>query len=394
MAQQSGVGKEFRARIEKVLSSEAECQKFAEALEVLANSPQRAFRWNPLRAGAESFLRSELVDWRPVPWASGGVWVGEADARRLHASPAAGAALFFGQEPGAMEVVGLLNPQPGEQCLDLCAAPGAKSTQVAECLGGKGWLVANEFVRSRAAKLDALLARHGAPNVSVTSLEAEKIAAFYPATFDAVLVDAPCSGESLLAKRSDERSDIKDSDVRGCARRQLRILLEAAGALRPGGRMVYSTCTYSRDENEDVVALFLEKHPDFKLARELRRWPHIDGVPGGYAALLISTLPAGAARALEVREAGLLRHGLERWDGARDLYAAAMVPECTSDFAESVPLSDAEAEKFLRGESLACPQLSGASRLVRLEWRGWPLGHGKFVESRINNQLPKILRNL
>jgi len=165
------------------------------------------FEANPLKfAGGDQAFLSLLNEFgfqveAPTSWCERGFFISAGTSSKLGSHPLTGAGLLYLQEPGAMEAVEWLDPQPGELILDLCAAPGGKSTQIAEKLGGKGWLVANDPVQARAERLEALLARHGALNSSVYSLDPTSMAENFSACFDRVLVDAPCSGESLFAKR-------------------------------------------------------------------------------------------------------------------------------------------------------------------------------------------------
>jgi hypothetical protein len=138
--------------------------------------------------------------------------------------------------------------------------------------------------------------------------------------FDAVLVDAPCSGESLFAKRSDDRSDVSDGEVKRCSKRQKKILDSAVVLLRGGGRILYSTCTYSKEENEEVVQDFLKRYPYFQLVKEQRRWPHQDQVVGGYCALLQDTREDELRKDLKVEFGhGLVRQGAQRWNKEQEL---------------------------------------------------------------------------
>lgn len=164
-----------------------------------------------------------------------------------------------------MAPVSVLSPQPGERVLDLCAAPGGKSTQIAAALAGEGLLVSNEPVPSRAKILSRNIERMGVPNALVVSAQPEALAARWGVLFDAVLVDAPCSGEGMFRRHPETRSEWTPAAPAGCAERQRRILGCAAAMLRPGGRLVYSTCTLSPEENEETVRWFLQEHPDFSV---------------------------------------------------------------------------------------------------------------------------------
>jgi len=161
-----------------------------------------------------------------------------------------------------MAPVALLAPQPGDRVLDLCAAPGGKSTQIADALGGKGLLVCNEPVPSRARILSRNIERMGVSNALVVSAEPEQLAPLWTECFDQILVDAPCSGEGMFRRHPETRGEWNENAPAGCAARQLRILRCAVQMLRPGGRLVYSTCTLNQEENEQVVQAILEDDPD------------------------------------------------------------------------------------------------------------------------------------
>ena len=198
-----------------------------------------------------------------VPWAKGCYFV-EGDARH-GLSPLHEGGLFYLQEPSALSAVSVLAPQPGERVLDLCAAPGGKSTQIAGLMQGRGLLVCNEPVPSRAQILSRNVERMGVRNAIVTSAMPAQLAPRFPAFFDRILVDAPCSGEGMFRRQPEARDEWSAGSPRGCADRQLEILEAAAKMLAPGGALVYSTCTFNDTENEGVLARFTAAHPEFAL---------------------------------------------------------------------------------------------------------------------------------
>lgn len=212
-----------------------------------------------------------------------------------------------------MAVVSLLDPKPGEKVLDLCAAPGGKTTHIAERLCGKGMLVSNEIHPARARILAQNVERMGIGNAVVTNEDSGRLKKYFPEFFDRIVVDAPCSGEGMFRKDEQAREEWSEENVRICADRQQEILDNAAEMLRPGGRLVYSTCTFSPEEDEDGIAYFLERHPEFsiveipaeeklsglsagrpewsrgarpELAHTYRIWPHKAEGEGHYLALL------------------------------------------------------------------------------------------------------------
>ena len=198
-----------------------------------------------------------------VPWAKGCCFV-DGDARP-GLSPLHEGGLFYLQEPSALSAVSVLAPQPGERVLDLCAAPGGKSTQIAGLMQGRGLLVCNEPVPSRAQILSRNVERMGVRNAIVTSAMPAQLAPRFPAFFDRILVDAPCSGEGMFRRQPEARDEWSAGSPRGCADRQLEILEAAAKMLAPGGALVYSTCTFNDTENEGVLARFTAAHPEFAL---------------------------------------------------------------------------------------------------------------------------------
>ena len=170
---------------------------------------------------------------------------------------------IYPQEPSASFAVTAMDLKPGMRVLDLCAAPGSKSTQIAEKLGNQGMLVSNEIISSRAAILKENIERCGAANVIIVNNTSGEAAKAFPEYFDAVLCDAPCSGEGMFRKDPDAVSHWSPEHVSSCAVRQAGILDDAAACVKPGGLLVYSTCTFSIEENEQNVISFLKRHPEF-----------------------------------------------------------------------------------------------------------------------------------
>lgn len=195
--------------------------------------------------------------------------------------------LYYIQEPSAMSAAALLAPKPGMRVLDMCAAPGGKSTQLATYLGDSGLLVSNEINTQRSRILSQNIERMGIKNAIVTNEDSFVLASHFPGFFNAIQVDAPCSGEGMFRKLPEAIEQWSMENVAICAARQKEILDNAAVMLKPGGTIVYSTCTFSKEENEDVIEYFLEKHPDFTLEEMERFWPHkVDG-EGHFVAKLV-----------------------------------------------------------------------------------------------------------
>ena len=217
----------------------------------------------------------------PVPWAKGAYFVHEGARPGL--SPLHEAGLFYLQEPSALSAVTALDPQPGERVLDLCAAPGGKSTQIAALMAGHGLLVCNEPVPSRAQILSRNVERMGVTNAVVTCALPEQLAPRFPAYFDRILVDAPCSGEGMFRRQSEAIGEWSEGAPAGCAQRQLDILESAAAMLAPSGTLVYSTCTFNDTENEGVLSRLLAQHAE--LSAVPFALPGLPAAPQGYVHL-------------------------------------------------------------------------------------------------------------
>ncbi|EXX86947.1 RNA methyltransferase [Paenibacillus darwinianus] len=250
---------------------------------------ERAYglRLNPLKtvSGSAAFREMEQAfQLEPVPWCPTGYYYSEASRPGKHPYHAAG--LYYIQEPSAMSAAELLAPAPGETVLDLAAAPGGKTSQIAGKMNGSGLLIANEIHPARAKIVSENVERLGIRNAVVTSEPPDRLSARFPAFFDRIMLDAPCSGEGMFRKDPDAVNEWSPAHVDMCAARQADILDHAAAMLKPGGALVYSTCTFNRVENEDTIAAFLARHPSFELRRSERIWPHLERGEGHFVALL------------------------------------------------------------------------------------------------------------
>ena len=264
-------------------------------LTALEQPPALALRINPLR-GQPAVAAASPFAAEPVPWANHGFYLTENTRPGASLAHALGA--FYLQEASAMVSASALDPRPGERILDLCAAPGGKTTQIAAAMAGEGLLVSNEPVPSRAKMLAENLERMGVVNAVAVCAWPDQLAARWPDAFDAVLTDAPCSGEGMFRREPASRDEWRPNSPAGCARRQADILDSAAKLVRPGGRLVYSTCTFNRAEDEFTIAAFLDRHPEFSpedfslpglgASKDgmLRVWPHLVRGDGHFVARL------------------------------------------------------------------------------------------------------------
>lgn len=263
----------FLERMRRLLGEEYDA-----FVESLGGERHRALRLNSLKRGVgghgpEEAVRHSFAPLERVPWAEDGYYYfGE---RQPGKHPYHGAGLYYIQEPSAMAPVELLGVRPGERVLDLCAAPGGKSTQIAARLGGSGLLFCNEIHPARARILSENIERLGVCNACVTNESPERLAERFPGYFDRILVDAPCSGEGMFRKNGTACEEWSPENIKMCAARQDGILDQAAQMLRPGGRLVYSTCTFAPEEDEGSVVRFLRRHGEFHIlstALEKERW--------------------------------------------------------------------------------------------------------------------------
>ena len=423
----------FLQRMEAQLGSE-----YPAFLESLERPRAVALRFNPLK-GERPVLPFVGA---PVPWEPEGFYYDPETRPGLHVYHEAG--VYYLQEASAMAPVALLDPKPGERVCDLCAAPGGKTTQIAGRMLGQGFLVCNEINPKRAKILSRNIERMGVANALVTNERPETLASRFPGFFDRVLVDAPCSGEGMFRKEEAAVTDWSQETVQMCARRQREILDSAARLVRPGGRLVYSTCTFAPEEDEETVAAFLESHPEFTPEpveapwfvsgenASYRMWPHkllgeghfaavlrktqgesgeVPACPGekcpkaweSFAKELDITLPEGKAVSFgqslywaptelpELNRLKVLRPGLElgterkgRFEPAHAL--ALWLKTCA--VAESFPPEGPEMKAYLHGDVVP----SGKKGWCLVQAGGYAIGWGKGDGSVLKNHYPKGLR--
>lgn len=425
---------DFVALMETLLGSETGA--FFDALD---EQPARGIRLRD----RNRFFSSDCLS--PIPW-SENAWHLSPDST-LGRHPLHSAGAFYLQEPSAMAPAAALAPKDGMRVLDLCAAPGGKSVQLAHMIPN-GVLVANEIHPGRASVLSANIERMGLRNCYVVSLAPEKLAERFPEAFDCVLVDAPCSGEGVFRKNPAAKDMWSLAHVQGSARRQRGILADAARMVAPGGRMAYSTCTFNGIENEGVADDFLRRHPAFaplpfalpglpeaKDGR-LRLWPHRVAGEGQFVALFVkqgSPFPKGSEHApdkpgdaflyaatllmrdviddplvpdtrfrsvaalspairLSMDGVPLLRIGLHAarlvGKGVRPDHALAL----SANARQELPVDEETARRFLEGAPLSVTETLRGWVMPTLS--GFALGWGKASGGVLKNHLPKALRGV
>lgn len=320
----------FLERMQNMLGEE-----YPAFLESLSGKRYRALRLNPLKTQIQEAKEKLPFALSPVPWTKNGFYYEEEEQPGKHPYHEAG--LYYIQEPSAMAPVPCLMEEPAsasaiperqeepvsaaaipeqqeepatpERILDLCAAPGGKSTQIAEYMRGRGMLITNEIHPQRAKILSENIERMGISNAIVLNETPESLSKRFIAFFDRILVDAPCSGEGMFRKNDNAGEEWSEENVALCAERQDGILDCAATMLKPGGRLVYSTCTFAPAEDEGSVSRFLEAHPDFYLEKEERLMPHKVKGEGHFLAVLhreggqlSSAATAGTEKSLALKD--------------------------------------------------------------------------------------------
>ena len=420
--------KEFASRMRAQLGDE-----YPRYLAALAETPARSLRVNTRKVTAERFI--DLLGFQPKPngMLPEGFLMPEGFSPAR--DPLHRAGLYYMQEPSAQAPVPMLNVQPGDAVLDLCAAPGGKAGQIAAALSGTGVLVANEIIPERASVLLENLVRLGVTNAVVTNMQPDALCQRLTGCFDRVLVDAPCSGEGMFRREPAAVAAWSAEHVLSCAARQKLILESAAKALRGGGTLVYSTCTFSEEENEGVVQHFLQAHPEFSLEGMRRLYPHTSAGEGQFMARLqkcdtgrarlvsvkpepcsaftafcgeqLASVPAGAVRVLPDGRVLLLPEKLPLcWERLRIRRAGVLAGEVrggrlmpdhalflalpASAFLQRVPLGGELLARYLAGETV--PVRAGLRGYAAVTVSGYPIGFGKAGGGTLKNHYPKALR--
>lgn len=248
---------EYENRMKELLGTDYE-----KYLKALSERPVRGFRVNTEKISLDEFVKINPFTDNRIPYVENGFYL---DEEKIGDHPFHHAGIIYVQEPGAMAPAECVDIKPDFKILDMCAAPGGKSSQLKNKLGESGVLVSNEIVPSRCKILTGNVERLGLKNTVTTCLDTKRLAALYPKTFDLVMVDAPCSGEGMFRKEQIAIDEWSPENVIMCAKRQREILENAAACVKNGGYIVYATCTFSIEENEMTVDSFLKQHPEFEI---------------------------------------------------------------------------------------------------------------------------------
>ena len=230
-------------------------------------------RINTLKINKEELLNLNLYNLTPIPWADEGFYYDE-EVDRPGKSPLHESGAYYLQEPSAMSVVPHLDIKEGDKVLDMCAAPGGKSTYILSKLNDTGLLVSNEINSTRIRALGENLERFGARNCIITNTDSNNLRKVFTGYFDKVVIDAPCSGQGMFRKDEVAIEDWSYAKVLECQSIQKEIIRDGYDMLKNGGVLVYSTCTFAKEENEDVINEFISEYENAKLIEMQRIWPH------------------------------------------------------------------------------------------------------------------------
>ena len=248
---------EFKERMKKLLGNDYDAY-----IEAVNSEPVRGFRVNTDKISLDDFERLNNFSSGKIPYVENGFYL---NYDKIGNHPYHHAGMIYVQEPGAMAPAECIDIDPGWVILDMCAAPGGKSTQLRNKLGKNGILVSNEIIPSRCKILTGNIERLGLHNTVTTCTDTSTLAKNFPKTFDMIMVDAPCSGEGMFRKDDIAIDEWSVDNVLKCAQRQGEILDNAALTLKNGGYIIYATCTFSLEENEMTVDSFLQRHPEFEI---------------------------------------------------------------------------------------------------------------------------------
>ena len=409
----------FIERMKKQLGDE-----FTAFLRSYDEPSKRGLRVNTLKISVEDFLKLSDFSLEESGILEEG-FILKSDVK-VKDDPYHLAGLYYMQEPSAMSPIEAARIVPGMKVLDLCAAPGGKSGGVAVRLCGEGLLVSNEIVPSRAKILAGNLERLGITNSVVLSAHPDKLCRALSGYFDVVLIDAPCSGEGMFRRDEKAVQEWSKEHVISCANRQREILTSAQEAVSLGGALIYSTCTFSEEENEQVIADFLETHKEFaaRLIRvsggrikkqqnmELLRCKEKDflkfmddafetkpdleafSLRDGRIILKNKTMPLMSSLSnFKIISAGITAGEMlsNRFSPFHNLFMAAL---SRARFSKSLDFSKSDERllRFLKGETLECDE--GLKGYLPISVSGYNIGFGKASQGIVKNHIPKGLRLL
>lgn len=424
--------KDFLKRMEKDLGDD-----YAAFIQSYDNEPVRGLRVNTLKALPDEIVplcnkQLEHVEGTPDGFRLKEAWDG------VGSTPIHMAGLIYMQEPSAMLPAAIADIRKNMRVLDMCAAPGGKTGAAAARLCGSGMLISNEVVPSRAKILSSTIERMGITNAAVTCCRPDEIARLLPDFFDRVIVDAPCSGEGMFRKDTRAVEEWSNEHVSSCAARQRLILESSAQCVRQGGMLIYSTCTFSHEENEDNIDAFLSSHSEFELIEQHRLYPHTFSGEGHYAAVLrrcgtgsdkyaqlklplckdkayfdfiddtFSVAPGGTPslfgggiclvpQGMPLSLLPKLKHSAGVYAG--EVQRGRFVPHHSLVMAEhggeykrklSLDEADPRLKAYMRGEEIDCP--ANWHGYCAVAYRSHNIGWGKAVNGRLKNHMPKGLR--
>ena len=395
--------------------------------------PRIALRVNTLKLSSNDFQKTVDFCGKNVSWCENGFYY---DGKKGN-HPSSIAGLFYSQEPSAMIAAETIDIKVGDKVLDLCAAPGGKTTQLAAKLSGTGLLVSNEVVPQRAKILCENIERMGIKNAVVTNMYPEKMENHFIEFFDKIVVDAPCSGEGMFRKDDVAIQEWSIEHTISCAQRQLSILDSAYKMLKKGGQLVYSTCTFARVENEEVAEKFAEKYDDIRLIKTHRLMPHKVEGEGHFSALFEKVGENNEEKRTPITETKkeiikiyrefekenlnvtldgnfvsfgdflyLVPHGMISLDKIKcvrpglqlgEIRKGRFVPShhlCMAlkkgEFKRTISLTDEEVSLYTKGEAIARHSEKGYGAMLYHDT--YPIGWYKLSDNVAKNHYPKHLR--
>ncbi|MCI9524624.1 MAG: NOL1/NOP2/sun family putative RNA methylase [Erysipelotrichaceae bacterium] len=440
------MNQEFLTRMKELLKDEFDVFEAS-----LTKPMYRGIRYNPLKITKDRFLTLFPYACKQTPFCEESFYL-ENEASQVGNHPLHLSGACYMQEPSASAPVEILDVKENDWVLDLCAAPGGKSTQIAAQLKHSGLLVCNEIERKRAHVLMSNMERMGFGEVIITGSNTDALCSECAGWFDKVLVDAPCSGEGMMKKHDLANTEWSEQNIQSCANRQLQILKNAVKALKKGGILVYSTCTYALEENEQVVSRFLKDNKEmiqldckasfgrsgFPVAgmkeksvcrifpmdqgeghfiakfqkitsgntKKVKEKKHVHpskdvykqlesiiALPQGYFDIVNEQLYYRVKPFLDLGNITVLRQGIRMGEMIKqriEPHQHLFTSSYLRPFLQqSVELDDAQLRQFLKGEQLNIAHFKGYTAIT---WHGQVIGFGKGDGSVIKNKYPKGLR--